>query len=187
VNDTDRRKVTQLLQGVGEGSSISDELLPLVYDELRRLAASQMAKENPGQTLQPTALVHEAYIRLVGDADVRWDNRGHFYAAAARSMRQILINRAVQKQAQKHGGDRREQPFDDGLLVDEPPAERMLALDEALQKLEQVDARKGKIVMLRYFAGLSIDDTARALEVSPATVKRDWQFARTWLYREMSQ
>lgn len=146
-----------------------------------------MAKEIPGQTLQPTALVHEAYLRLVGDEDVRWENRAHFFASAARSMRQILINRAVQKKTEKHGGKVVRRDLDDALIAEEPPPERMIALDAALQRLEQFDERKGKIVMLRYFAGLSIKETAKAMELSPATVKREWQFARTWLYREMNE
>ncbi len=144
-------------------------------------------KETPGQTLQATALVHEAYIRLVGDADVCWKSRGHFFAAAARSMRQILINRAIRKKTEKHGGNLRRQELNDAVLAVEPPPERLLALDEALKKLEVLDERKGRIVMLRYFAGLTIEDTAKSLQLSTATVKRDWQFARTWLHREMSK
>ncbi len=174
-----------LLQNAESNSGVSDQLLPLVYGELRRLAAAQMAREAPGQTLQPTALVHEAYLRLVGDVDVRWENRGHFFAAAARSMRQILVNRARRKQADKHGGGRQRLELGDKFFASEPPPERLLALDEALKRLEEIDARKGKIVMLRYFSGLNIEETAQSLNLSPATVKRDWQFARTWLHREM--
>ncbi len=176
--------VTRILQHPGDDTA--EELLPLVYEELRRLAASKISKETPGQTLQPTALVHEAYLRLV-DADTRWDNRGHFFAAAARSMRQILINRAVRKKTEKHGGDRVREEFDEAFLGTEPVPDRMLALNEALERLEAIDERKGRIVLLRYFAGLSIEDTANAMSLSPATVKRDWQFARTWLHREMSR
>ena len=184
--ESTKESVTRILQGSTAAEDTADELLPLVYEELRQLAASKIAKETPGQTLQPTALVHEAYIRLV-DSDTRWDSRGHFFAAAARSMRQILINRAIRKKTEKHGGDRQRQAFDEAFLHAEPPPERMLALNEALERLEQIDERKGKIVMLRYFAGLSIEDTARSLGLSAATVKRDWQFARTWLFREMNR
>ncbi|MCA9158254.1 MAG: sigma-70 family RNA polymerase sigma factor [Planctomycetales bacterium] len=181
-----RETITGLLSDI-DSDVAAEQLLPLVYEELKRLAGSQMAKERPGQTLQPTALVHEAYMRLVANPDMRWDSRGHFFAAAARSMRQILINRANRKKAEKHGGDRVREQFDDGICMAEPEPERMLALDEALKQLEEIDPRKGKIVNLRYFAGLTIEETAQALDLSPATVKRDWQFARTWLHREISQ
>lgn len=182
----DQNSVTKILQEE-DGPVASEKLLPIVYEELRKLAAAQMARETPGNTLQPTALVHEAYLRLIGDEDIRWENRAHFFASAARSMRQILINRAVQKKTEKHGGKVARRDLDDAFIAQEPPPERMLALDEALQRLEKRDERKGKIVMLRYFAGLSIEETAKALELSPATVKREWQFARTWLYREMNE
>jgi RNA polymerase sigma factor (TIGR02999 family) len=184
--DERQKTITRLLQE-NDRSGSSDELLPIVYEELRKLAAAQMAQEMPGQTLQPTALVHEAYLRLVGDEELQWQNRGHFFAAAARSMRQILINRAVRKRAVKHGGGRQRLELEESLVAKDPQPDRILALDEALQRLEQLDERKGKIVMLRYFAGLSIDETAKALEISPATVKREWQFARTWLHREMNK
>jgi RNA polymerase sigma factor (TIGR02999 family) len=184
--DERQKTITRLLQE-NDRSGSSDELLPIVYEELRKLAAAQMAQEMPGQTLQPTALVHEAYLRLVGDEELQWQNRGHFFAAAARSMRQILINRAVRKRAVKHGGGRQRLELEEALVAKDPQPDRILALDEALQRLEQLDERKGKIVMLRYFAGLSIDETAKALEISPATVKREWQFARTWLHREMNK
>lgn len=181
-----KKNVTLLLQNAESGAAISDELLPLVYDELRRLANANMAQERPGQTLQPTALVHEAYVRLVGNKDVKWDGRAHFFAAAARSMRQILINRANKKKAVKHGGEFVRRELDDAFLQSEPEPERLIALDAALERLETIDPRKGRIVMLRYFAGLSIEDTASAMDMSVATVKRDWQFARTWLHREMT-
>ena len=183
----DQNSVTQILQEAETGELASEKLLPIVYEELRRLAVAQMAQETPGQTLQPTALVHEAYLRLVGNEDVHWQNRGHFFAAAARSMRQILINRAKQKKAVKHGGGKKRVEFEGALLADDPECERILALDEALDRLEQIDPRKAKIVMFRFFAGLSIDETAKTLEISPATVKREWQFARTWLHKEMNK
>ena len=185
TTETARATITQLFVG-DDSARLSEELLPLVYEELKRLANSQMAREKPGQTLQPTALVHEAYIRLVADPDLKWENRGHFFAAAARSMRQIMINRANRRKAVKHGGDRERVELDDLGFLDDTDPERLIALNEALEKLEQIDERKGKIVNLRYFAGLSIEETAMALELSPATVKRDWQFARTWLFREIS-
>lgn len=186
VSQFDRTDVTLILQNADSGEPMSDQLLPLVYDELRKLASAQMAQESPGQTLQPTALVHEAYLRLVGNADVKWDSRGHFFAAAARSMRQILINRANKKKTEKHGGKVIRRDLDDAFFAEEPPPERMLALDVALERLEDIDPRKGEIVMLRYFAGLTIEDTAKSLDLSSATVKRDWQFARTWLHREIT-
>lgn len=183
-----RETITQLLGDTERSSSaLADELLPLVYAELKRLAGQQMAQEKPGQTLQPTALVHEAYLRLVGNPDLKWESRGHFFAAAARSMRQILINRANKKKAIKHGGGRNREELQDIPCLDEPEPSRMLAIDDALKKLEQLDPRKGEIVNLRYFAGLSIEETAQALDLSPATVKRDWQFARTWLHREIQR
>lgn len=185
VANSSENHITKLLQDAESESAVSDELLPLVYDELRKLAAAHMARESPGQTLQPTALVHEAYMRLVGDTKMRWDSRGHFFGAAARSMRQILINRANKKKAEKHGGKFVRHELDEAMFTDEPPPDHLIALDAALVKLEKIDPRKGRIVMLRYFAGLSIEDTAKSLEMSVATVKRDWQFARTWLHREM--
>lgn len=187
VSDSTTTDVSRILRAAESGSAVSDELLPLVYEELRRLAAAHMAREKPGQTLQPTALVHEAYMRLIGNADMRWDSRGHFFAAAARSMRQILINRANRKKTEKHGGKLARRDLDDAFFVDEPPPERLIALDAALARLEDIDPRKGQIVMLRYFAGLSIEETAKSLDLSPASVKRDWQFARTWLHREMTK
>lgn len=187
MSDSTTTDVSRILRAAEPGAAVSEELLPLVYEELRRLAAAHMAREKPGQTLQPTALVHEAYMRLIGSQEMRWDSRGHFFAAAARSMRQILINRANRKKAEKHGGKLVRRDLDDEFFVDEPPPERLIALDAALKKLENIDPRKGQIVMLRYFAGLSIEETAQSLNLSPASVKRDWQFARTWLHREMSR
>lgn len=189
TSESSRSRITQLLSDAEaqDAATFSDELLPLVYEELKRLASQQMAHEKPGQTLQPTALVHEAYLRLVGNPDLTWDSRGHFFAAAARSMRQILINRANRKKAIKHGGDRKRVDLEDFAFLEEPEPDRMLALDSALKELERIDARKGEIVNLRYFAGLSVEETATALNLSAATVKRDWQFARTWLHREMTR
>jgi len=186
MSGQERNDISILLQQAGSDGKVTEELLPLVYEELRRMAANQMAGETPGQTLQPTALVHEAYVRLVGGDDLKWESRAHFFGAAARSMRQILINRAKKKKADKHGGQYVRREFDDRFLEHEPEPDRMLALDVALEKLEAIDPRKSQIVMLRYFAGLSIEDTARATGVSPATIKRDWLFARAWLQQEMT-
>lgn len=178
-------QITMILQNAGSGDAVPDQLLPLVYDELRRIAAAQMAREAPGQTLQPTALVHEAYLRLIGGVDLKWDSRAHFFSAAARSMRQILINRANSKKTEKHGGNFVRHEFDERAFTGELEPDRMLTLDDALRRLEALDERKANIVMLRYFAGLSINDAADALGISPATVKREWNFARAWLQREM--
>ncbi|MFQ5415108.1 MAG: ECF-type sigma factor [Phycisphaerae bacterium] len=183
----DQHDVTRLLAAVSDGDPrAGEQLIPIVYDELRRLAEHRMAAETPGQTLQATALVHEAYLRLVGDHDVQWDSRGHFFAAAARAMRRILVERARRRARIKHGGGRRRADLDALQLAGDEPAEDLVALDDALSKLALCDKRKADVVMLRYFTGLTIDDTARALGVSPATVKSDWSFAKAWLYSEMS-
>jgi len=179
--------VTQLLHAASAGDGkAAAELLPLLYEELRKLAASHMAREVSTQTLQPTALVHEAYLRLVGGADVKWDGRGHFFGAAARAMRRILVERARARGAIKRGGDRDRVQLTDDAFVSEPEASSLIPLDEALDKLEKLDARKADVVMMRYFAGLSIEETASALGVSLATVKNDWAFARAWLHRELA-
>ncbi len=169
----------------------AEDLLPLVYDELRKLAAARMAHEpraGAGQTLQPTALVHEAYMRLLGQtgAEVRWQGRGHFFGAAAIAMRRILVERARARNAAKRGGGAKRVALDADQLADEPEGEELLALDDALHALEKADPRKHQVVMLRYFAGLSVEDTAAALDLSPATVKNDWAFARAWLRRHIN-
>lgn len=161
------------------------DLLPGVYAELRRLAASMSTRLPPGQTLQPTALVHEAYLRLVRTKDPGWDGRRHFFGAAARAMREILIERARRQAALKHGGAFQRVELDGALAVIEPPAEDVLALDEAIKKLEAAKPHLAEIVMLRFYAGLSIEDTAGAVERSASTVKREWRFARAWLAREL--
>jgi RNA polymerase sigma factor (TIGR02999 family) len=192
VAESSKEQVTQILQSAGrEDPGAANQLLPLVYEELRRLAQKQMANEPPGQTIQATALVHEAYLRLVGAPKLPWQSRAHFFAAAARAMRRILIDRARRRQAVKHGGDRRrvqlepvEVACEDSAFVG---AEQLVALDEALDGLERVDARKARIVMLRYFAGLTIQETAEALNLSGTTVKEEWRFARAWLYSEMAR
>jgi RNA polymerase sigma factor (TIGR02999 family) len=163
------------------------ELLPLVYSELRKQARAQMAKTPPGNTLQPTALVHEAYLRLVGEDDPNWRSRGHFFAAAAQAMRLILVEQARRKASKKHGGGHKRVNVDDAVPFIEPPAEDLLALDEALKRLEQADPRHGKIVALRYFAGLTNEETAAALAISVRTVEREWQFIRAFLYGQLSR
>jgi RNA polymerase sigma factor (TIGR02999 family) len=180
--------VIELLDATAAGEArAAEELLPLVYDELRRVAQSRLAAEPPGQTLQATALVHEAYLRLVGDGDVRWDSRRHFFASAARAMRRILIDRARRRGAQKHGGGRRRIDFESLTLADDDQSlDHVLAVDEALVRLAQIDERKHEIVMLRYFAGLTIEETARGLGLSATVVKDDWYFARAWLQSEIS-
>jgi len=160
------------------------DLAPIVYGELRRLAAAYMRRERPGQTLQPTALVHEAYLRLA-DAGTPWHDERHFVGIAARSMRQILVERARARGAQKRWGGMNRVSMTDALAVASEPALMLPALDDALTRLEQIDAEQARIVELRYFAGLSIEDTADALGMSPATLKRRWALARAWLFREL--
>jgi RNA polymerase sigma factor (TIGR02999 family) len=182
-------EVTRILSAMEQGDPhAASQLLPLVYDELRRLAAHRLAHQNPGQTLQPTALVHEAYLRLVGDPEGGdWDNRGHFFAAAAESMRRILVENARRKGRRKRGGDltRRDLVEAEQLAVPEV-REDLLALDEALTKLAATDPQTARLVELRYFAGLSIPEAAQTLGISPRTADRLWAFARVWLLREVS-
>ena len=178
-------EVTRILSAIDRGDPrAAEQLLPLIYEELRILAAGKLAHEKPGQTLQATALVHEAYLRLVGpDAGRNWDGRGHFFAAAAESMRRILVDNARRKRTGKHGGGRRRRDLDEVEIAAEVPAADLLALDEALTRLAAEDPAKAELVKLRYFAGLSIEDAARALGISPATAKRRWAYARAWLFR----
>jgi RNA polymerase sigma factor (TIGR02999 family) len=176
--------VTRILNELAQGDRHqAGELLAVVYDELRRLAAQKLAREAAGQTLQPTALVHEAYLRLVGPrADAHWDNRGHFFAAAAEAMRRILIENARRKRRLKRGGDRRRVDLDQVEAVADSPAEDLLTLDEALAALAAEDAPKADLVKLRFFAGLSVEEAATCLGVSRATADRWWAYARAWLY-----
>jgi RNA polymerase sigma factor (TIGR02999 family) len=162
------------------------ELLPAVYAELRRLAAVLSGRLQPGQTLQPTALVHEAYLRLVRGHDPGWQGRRHFFGAAARAMREILIEQARRKGSQKHGGGARRIELAEGLAWIEPPTDDILSLDEAIQRLRAEDARLAEIVQLRYYTGLSVEETADVLGASASTVKRDWRYARAWLARQLS-
>lgn len=183
--------VTRILSEIEQGDrKASEQLLPLVYDELRKLAAMRMAQEKPGQTLQATALVHEAYVRLVDGAlpGKGWKNRGHFFAAAAEAMRRILVEQARQRKSSKHGGSYERTELD--LHDVAAPAPRsnvdLLDLHEALSELERDEPHIAELVKLRYFAGLSIEDAAEALEISPATAKRHWVYARAWLYGRMT-
>lgn len=163
----------------------SEELLPLVYEHLRRLARARMAKVPPGNTLQPTALVHEAYLRLSSSKDPAWDGRGHFFAAASEAMRQILVDQARRKASLKRGGDRERIELDDVDLRIQPPSDDILDLDTALDALADEDRVKADVVLLRHFAGLDREETARTLGLSPRTVDRHWTYARTWLARAM--
>jgi RNA polymerase sigma factor (TIGR02999 family) len=180
--------VTQLLNAIEQGDpQAAGQLLPLVYDELRRLAAQKLGSEAPGQTLQPTALVHEAYLRLVGKGDEqRWDSRGHFFAAAAEAMRRILVENARRKRSLKRGGGQAREELDVVELAAPEPVEDLLALDEALDRLAARDPVKADLVKLRYFAGMTIEEAAAALGISPATAKRYWTYARTWLYQQIT-
>jgi RNA polymerase sigma factor (TIGR02999 family) len=179
--------VTRILSAIERGDSAAAErLLPLVYEELRRLAAQRLAHEKPGQTFQPTALVHEAYLRLVDvDGQPRFDGRGHFFAAAAEAMRRILIDNARHKKTLKAGGDRQRLDLADMELAAAAPDIDLLALDDALDKLQRKDRRKAELVKLRFFAGMSIEEAAAALGISPSTADNDWAYARAWLRLEM--
>jgi RNA polymerase sigma factor (TIGR02999 family) len=179
--------VTRILNAIERGDSgATDELLPLLYEELRLLAAQKLSHEPPGQTLQATALVHEAYLRLVGDEPCNWKNRGHFFAAAAEAMRRILVDRARRRQRRKHGGGRKRVEMKERDLADEDLPETVLALDEALGKLAQEDSAKAELVKLRYFGGLTIPEAATALGISKATADRHWSYARAWLFHEIN-
>jgi RNA polymerase sigma factor (TIGR02999 family) len=178
--------VTKILQAVERGDvKAAHELLPLVYLELRRLAAHKMAQEAPGHTLQPTALVHEACLQLGGDKQTSWQNRAHFFGAAAEAMRRILVDRAREKKALKRGGDLKRVDFDAVELPSPMPDDELLALDEALDRLATVDTRAAEMVKLCFFVGLTQEEAARELGVSLSTAERLWGFARTWLLREV--
>jgi RNA polymerase sigma factor (TIGR02999 family) len=165
----------------GDEAQAAEDLLPVLYAELRRLAAVLTAQRAPGQTLTPTALVHEAYLRLVRNQDPGWQGRRHFFGAAAQAMREILIEQARRKGRLKRGGRGRRVQLSEGMAWIEPPADDIIALDEAIGRLQGEDARLAEIVMLRYFSGLSVEETARVLDVSVSTVTRDWRYARAWL------
>jgi len=180
--------LTVILARYSEGSpEAKEQLLPAVYDELRKLAAGYMRREYPGHTLQATALVHEAYFRLIDQESVKWQNRAHFFGIAAQLMRRILIDHARAKCAEKRGGKDVKVQFDEALhwIESEDEASQLLAVNEALEKLAKIDPRQAQVVELRYFGGLSIEETAECLKSSPATVKRDWTMARAFLFREL--
>jgi len=180
--------ITQLLEAAAQGDAAAvNGLWSAVYAELHRLAQAQMAQEGPDCSLQTTALVNETYLRLIGDGHVEWDNRRHFFSAAAKAMRRVLIDDARIRGRLKRGGGQTPGTLSDELPVPEEDLAKVLAIDEALQRLEQVDPPRAEIVMLRYFAGLSIDETAAALGVSPRTVDTGWRFAKAWLHRELSK
>jgi RNA polymerase sigma factor (TIGR02999 family) len=180
--------VTDILSRIESGDpTAASQLLPKVYDELRKLAQAKLARESPGQTLQPTALVHEAYLRLTGsDANVEWDGRRHFFAAAAEAMRRILVERARRKASLKHGGEFRRIDFEDGSIGDVGRAEELLALDEALAELEHHDPQAAQLVKLRYFAGLSHQDAAATMKITRRAADRVWLVAKAWLYKRMA-
>ena len=179
--------VTQILNEIEDGDGqAADKLLPLVYDELRKLAAAKMAQENPGQTLQATALVHEAYIRLVDVEKVQhWDSRGHFFSAAAEAMRRILVENARKKATEKRGGSLQKIDIDDFDISDDTSPEQLFAVDDAVTQLTAFDPTAGGIVKLRYFAGLSVEQAGAALGISTKTAYRHWNFARAWLHSEL--
>src|SRR5579859_3564876 len=178
--------VTQLLQAWGHGDQAAlDRLMPLVYEDLRRIAKRNMARERPGHTLQTTALVNEVYLRLVGERKFSWQDRAHFFAICARTMRRILIDFARSRQYQKRGGDVVAVTIEDARGVSDQPAVDLVALDDALDDLANLDPRKSQVVELRFFGGLSVEETAEVLKISPETVMRDWKTAKAWLYREL--
>jgi RNA polymerase sigma factor (TIGR02999 family) len=184
-------EVTRILSAMEQGDArAAEQLLPLVYDELRKLAAAKLAQERPGQTLQATALVHEAYVRLVeGDKGQAWDSRGHFFAAAAEAMRRILVDQARRKKSDRRGGDRLRLDVTEALPTPHAREEsdRILAIHEALTVLEAEMPRKAELVKLRFFAGMTLEEAAAALGISLPTAKRDWAAARVWLYRRLSE
>ena len=182
-------EVTRILSAIEQGDSRAAEaLLPLVYEELRKLASQRLAQEKPGQTLQATALVHEAYLRLVGtDGDQRWDSRGHFFAAAAEAMRRILVDNARRKRAEVHGGGRRRVELCEGDWLSRATPDEVVGIDDSLTRLAEDDAASAEVVKLRLFAGMSLDEAARCLGISRATAHRHWTYARAWLLAERQE
>ena len=184
----DEQQITMLLGRLRDGDrDAADALLPLIYSELHRIAEAHMRRERPDHTLQATALVNEAYMKLVGQSEASWNDRGHFLAVAATAMRRILVNHARSRGRLKRGGDRRRQGLEDVATLAGQPDVDLVALDEALTRLSSFDERKARVVEYRYFGGLSIEDTSNLLGISVATVKRDWEMARAWLLRELSE
>ncbi len=186
VTEPAAEQVTRVLAAIGEGDqAAADQLLPLVYESLRRLAQNKIAQESPGLTLQATALVHEAYIRLLGDHETTWANRRHFYAAAAEAMRRILIERARRYARARHGGNAERVPLDDVEIECALKPDELVALDDAIKRLADMDPRTHEIVMLRFFGGLTIEQVAEMVGISASTVNREWQAARLWLYDQV--
>lgn len=184
----DEGDVTRVLAEIRSGKHNGlDPLLPVVYAELQHQAQRQLRRERPDHTLQTSDLVHEAYLKLDSLEHIQWKNRAHFFAVAAQAMRRVLVDHAVRRQAGKRGGKRRRVPLDEEMLVSDAQSDNVLALHDALYELESIGERLARIVECRYFAGLSIEATAEALEISPATVKRDWTMARAWLHRKLSE
>jgi RNA polymerase sigma factor (TIGR02999 family) len=180
-------EITQLLANARAGDQHAhSELADAVYGELHRIAARLMSRERADHTLQPTALVHEAYMALVGQQEKNWENRAHFFAVAAQCMRRILVDHARRVNAQRRGGGRRKIELDDGLAITDSDSAELLAIDEALERLMKTDPRMGRVVELRFFAGMTEEEIARVLNVNARTVKRDWSFARTWLHAELA-
>jgi len=180
--------VTQILHSIDSGdATAAEELLPLVYEDLRKLAAHRMANEAPGQTLQPTALVHEAWLRLTGNENVKWEGRAHFFGAAAEAMRRILIDNARRKRTLRHGGGQQRVDIQELELAAASKDEELLAVNEALERFAALDKAKAELVKLRYFGGQTIEEAAEILGISPATAKRWWAYARAWLYQETNQ
>jgi len=179
--------VTRILSAIEQGDlNAAEQLLPLVYDELRKLAAARLGREKSGQTLQATALVHEAYLRLVGGGERLWDSRGHFFAAAAEAMRRIVVETARRKRRAKHGGSRQRVEIELADLPTRLPPDDLIALDEALARLEQFDPVKARLVNLRYFTGMTIEQASEALNISRVTAHRYWTFARAWLHQQIT-
>ena len=189
MSQTSAQDLTQMLIQLSEGrAQVVDDILPLIYDELRRLAGNYLRRERSDHTLQPTALVHEAYLKLIDQTQVKWQNRAHFFGIAANIMRCILVDYARQHRADKRGGAAEKLPLEEEILiVSEGKSAELLALDEALENLAKIDEQKSKIVELRYFGGLSVEETAEVLGVSEVTVKRHWRMAKAWLYGQLSQ
>ena len=178
-------EITQVLCAVGRGESASEELLPLVYNELRRHASARMARESGGQTLQPTALVHEAWLRMFGSGEERWQNRAHFFGAAAEAMRRILIENARRKSRLKRGGDHERVEIDAVDLAETTPEEKVLLIDEALERLRERDPEKARVVTLKFFGGLTNQQVAESMDVTERTVERHWAYAKAWLFQSI--
>jgi RNA polymerase sigma factor (TIGR02999 family) len=188
MNKPPPNEITERLIAWGAGDRAAlDQLLPVVYQELRRMAGNYLRQENPGHTLQPTALVHEAWLRLIDQARVDWRNRAQFFGVAAQMMRRILVDHAKAKHREKRGGDAVKLSLDDVINLSRERAADLIALDDALDELTRVDERKSRVVELRYFGGFTVEEIAQILEVSPETVMRDWKLAKAWLYQQIRQ